>query len=104
MKREQEMMESRMVGPMQATFAKVLRPFPKEQPTDLALQPGEVVAITSKLDPQTGTVGDWWFGRKKNGDTGWFPGVVVSELPANFASVSATTVSTSEPLPKLNEF
>jgi len=63
------------------TFARALYPFTPSSPTELALKENEIVAITAKLDPRTGTEvdprleveGEWWKGRTREGNEGWFP-------------------------------
>jgi peroxin-13 len=48
---------------------------------ELALKENDIVAITAKLDPRTGTEvdprleveGEWWRGRTREGKEGWFP-------------------------------
>ena len=67
--------------PAMLTFARALYPFTPSNPTELALKENEIVAITAKLDPRTGTEvdprleveGEWWKGRTREGKEGWFP-------------------------------
>ena len=67
--------------PALLTFARALYPFTPSSPAELALKENEIVAITAKLDPRTGTEvdprleveGEWWKGRTREGKEGWFP-------------------------------
>jgi peroxin-13 len=70
----------------QLTFARATHAFNPQSPSELALKPDEIVAITAKLHPQTnmevdprllgeeaGLEADWWKGRTRDGREGWFP-------------------------------
>ena len=67
--------------PAMLTFARALYPFTPSSPMELALKENDIVAITAKLDPRTGTEvdprleveGEWWRGRTREGKEGWFP-------------------------------
>jgi len=75
--------------PNMLTFARALYPFTPSSPMELALKENEIVAITAKLDPRTGTEvdprleveGEWWKGRTREGKEGWFPKKWVEVLP-----------------------
>ncbi|KAL4078115.1 Peroxin 13, N-terminal region-domain-containing protein [Scleroderma yunnanense] len=69
------------IDPSTLPFARALYPFTPSAPSELALKENEIVAVTSKLDPRTGTEvdprldieTDWWRGRTRDGREGWFP-------------------------------
>ena len=70
------------LDPSALTFARAVYPFTPSNPSELALKENEIVAIMSKLDPQTGAEvdprlevegGEWWRGRTREGREGWFP-------------------------------
>lgn len=69
------------IDPATLPFARALYPFTPSSPSELALKENEIVAVTSKLDPRTGTEvdprldieTDWWRGRTRDGREGWFP-------------------------------
>lgn len=69
------------VDPSSLPFARALYPFVPTAPSELALKENEIVAVTGKLDPQTGMEADprldidtdWWRGRTRDGREGWFP-------------------------------
>ncbi|KAI8826792.1 Peroxin 13, N-terminal region-domain-containing protein, partial [Fimicolochytrium jonesii] len=54
-------------------FGRVLYDFNAENPGELSLPKGEIVAILSKIDPATGQPGLWWRGRLQAGQMGMFP-------------------------------
>jgi peroxin-13 len=77
------------LAPSDLTFARAIHAFDPQSPSELALQPDTLVAITGRLDPRTGAevdprvplVGEdgkeieveWWKGRTRDGREGWFP-------------------------------
>ncbi|KAL0578090.1 Peroxisomal membrane protein PAS20 [Marasmius crinis-equi] len=70
------------LDPSQLTFARALYPFTASNPSELSLKENEIVAISGKLDPQTGGEVDpraevqaeeWWKGRTRDGREGWIP-------------------------------
>ncbi|KAJ3340843.1 Peroxisomal membrane protein PAS20 [Gonapodya sp. JEL0774] len=62
----------------QVTFARALYPFQSTAPAELALQPGEIVAVMAR---GSGEQEGWWRGRMRDGRQGWFPANYVEELP-----------------------
>jgi len=61
------------IDPSKLQFARAVHPFATQDPVELALAPGEIVAILSTADPVTGVEGEWWHGRTREGKEGWFP-------------------------------
>ncbi|KAL2913060.1 Peroxisomal membrane protein PAS20 [Polyrhizophydium stewartii] len=71
-------------------FCRALYAFPASNPGDLALQPGDIVAVLSKVDPVTGQPSQWWRGRTQAGAIGIFPSnyveVLAKKTPASAAA------------------
>lgn len=63
-------------------FVRALYTFPATDPLELSLQPNDIVAVLTKLDPATGQESQWWKGRTRDGRTGWFPATYVESLEA----------------------
>ncbi|EPX70577.1 peroxin-13 [Schizosaccharomyces octosporus yFS286] len=62
-------------------FCKAEFDFASREPTvELALRKGDIIAILSKYD-STGAKSDWWYGRKRNGEKGWFPSNYCTLIP-----------------------
>lgn len=57
----------------QLQFGRAMYAFHTEDPVELRLEKGEVVAILQTADPVTGVEGEWWRGRVRSGREGWFP-------------------------------
>jgi len=67
--------------PSTLTFARAKYAFNAASPVELSLKENEIVAVMGKLDPATGMEvdprtevdTDWWKGRTREGNEGWFP-------------------------------
>ncbi|KAJ3258473.1 Peroxisomal membrane protein PAS20 [Boothiomyces macroporosus] len=62
-------------------FCKALYDFQSMEPTDLPFKKGDLIAILSKVDPQTNQPCDWWRGRSQEGRIGIFPKTYVAIIP-----------------------
>lgn len=65
--------QQQVIDPANLTFVRALYPFETKDPVELGLSKGELVAVLSTTDPATGTEGEWWRGRTRDGREGWFP-------------------------------
>jgi len=54
---------------------------PPQIPTDLSVKARDIVAVLSKLDPESGREGEWWRCRSRGGEVGWLPGVYLEGIP-----------------------
>ncbi|KAF8323964.1 hypothetical protein DL93DRAFT_2039008, partial [Clavulina sp. PMI_390] len=61
------------VDPSKLSFARATYAFQTNDPVELSLAKGEIVAVLSTQDPTTGAEGEWWQGRTRDGRQGWFP-------------------------------
>ncbi|KAJ1340106.1 hypothetical protein BSLG_005276 [Batrachochytrium salamandrivorans] len=62
-------------------FCRALYPFAGDSPGDLPLQPGDIIAVLTRVDPSTGQPTAWWRGRTQSGSVGIFPSTYVEILP-----------------------
>lgn len=75
--------------PSDLDFAKVKYEFRECQQGDLDLKQGDIVAILSRVDPQTGALSEWWQGRTQDGRTGICPSLTAGIFPGSFVEVIA---------------
>ena len=61
--------------------AKVIAPFPKDQPEDLELIEGDFIEILADIDEQ------WYKGRNQSGQEGIFPSNFVEKLEDQYQAV-----------------
>ncbi|KZT41758.1 hypothetical protein SISSUDRAFT_1016857 [Sistotremastrum suecicum HHB10207 ss-3] len=61
------------LDPNKLPFARAIYPFHTQDPVELNLEKGDVLAVLQTADPMTGVEGDWWRGRLRSGREGWFP-------------------------------
>lgn len=61
-------------------FARCLYDFQSQNPIELTIKKGDIIAIISKLDPN-GQPSQWWKGRLQQGNTGIFPSNYVELIP-----------------------
>ncbi|WBW74258.1 peroxin 13 [Schizosaccharomyces osmophilus] len=67
-------------------FCKAEFDFATREPTvELALRKGDIIAVLSKYDSNGATTG-WWYGRKRNGEKGWFPSNYCALIPMKGAT------------------
>jgi len=70
---QQQQQQQPIIDPSKLSFARALHAFATQDPVELALGKGEIVAVLSTQDPTTGAEGEWWRGRTRDGREGWFP-------------------------------
>ncbi|CAO3635850.1 unnamed protein product [Mucor fragilis] len=75
--------------PTKLDFAKALYSFQAESSNELTLRPNDLIAILSKEDA------DWWQGRLKNGDVGYFPANHVEIIEKNIEIPTKTPIAPS---------
>ena len=84
------------IHPSQLDFAKALFDFVPENPQELRLSKGQVVAILEKSD------NGWWKGRNQAGEIGYFPGnrveIIERRTPTPAASSSIPIQNSSNPI------
>ncbi|KAI8373675.1 Peroxin 13, N-terminal region-domain-containing protein [Blakeslea trispora] len=61
------------IDPSKLEFARATYDFTAESNMELNLKKGDIVAIISKVDPNTNAVSQWWRGRLRDGTMGMFP-------------------------------
>jgi len=76
------------IDPSKLSFARAVHAFATQDPVELALGKGEIVAVLSTLDPTTGAEGEWWRGRTRDGREGWFPRDFVEVIKPKEAAVA----------------
>jgi len=79
------------IDPSKLSFARAAHAFMTQDPVELALSKGEIVAVLSTLDPTTGAEGEWWRGRTRDGREGWFPRDFVEVIKPKEAVPQAPT-------------
>lgn len=84
-----------IVDPSQLSFARAVHAFAAKDHVELPLQQGDIVAILSTVsDANSGTEGEWWRGRTRDGREGWFPRAFVEVIkPAGPVQVVAPPAS-----------
>lgn len=68
------------IDPSKLTFVRALYPYETTDPLELSLKQNDIVAVLSKVDPQSGQESTWWRGRTRDGRIGWFPSTYVESL------------------------
>jgi peroxin-13 len=61
------------IDPSKLEFARAMYDFTPESQSELTLKKGDIIAIISKLDPNTNQMSQWWRGRLRDGTMGMFP-------------------------------
>ena len=61
------------IDPSKLPFAVARWEYNATNPMELSLKPGDIVAVISKVNPDTKEEGMWWTGRKRDGSMGYFP-------------------------------
>ncbi|WFC96658.1 tryptophan--tRNA ligase [Malassezia brasiliensis] len=61
------------IDPSKLPFAVARWEYKATNPMELTLSPGDIVAVISKVNPDTKEEGMWWTGRKRDGSMGYFP-------------------------------
>lgn len=84
------------IDPSKLSFARATYSFPSNDPVELSLEKGEIVAILSTQDPMTGAEGEWWRGRTREGREGWFPKAYVEVVKRKEADQAITTPASIE--------
>jgi len=77
-------------------FARCLYDFQAQNPMELDIKKGDIIAIISKLDP-SGQPSQWWKGRLQHGPTGIFPSNYVELIPTK-QEKKETPETPSEPI------
>lgn len=74
------------------SFAKASHAFRSKQPQELSFEPGEIIAVIERDDRGRG---EWWFGRKRDGQTGWMPANHLTPIqqPDSSSSLPPNTVA-----------
>ncbi|CAO1619918.1 unnamed protein product [Sympodiomycopsis kandeliae] len=86
------------IDPSKLSFVRALYKYDSSDPLELSLKQNDIVAILSKVDPQTGAESTWWRGRTRDGRIGWFPSTYVESLETakeRAARTAATASSTN---------
>lgn len=68
------------IDPSKLSFVRAIYRYDSSDPLELSLKQNDIVAILSKVDPQTGAESSWWRGRTRDGRIGWFPSTYVESL------------------------
>ena len=96
---EQPAADQGPIDPSKLSFAQAIYPFTTQDPVELGLAKGEIVAILSTADPVTGAEGEWWRGRTRDGRQGWFPRDFVEIIKQKEASSLPAPQPTPAPAP-----
>ena len=76
----QQQQSDAAIDPSKLSFVRAIYRYDSSDPLELSLKQNDIVAILSKVDPQTGAESSWWRGRTRDGRIGWFPSTYVESL------------------------
>ncbi|KAI8368845.1 Peroxin 13, N-terminal region-domain-containing protein [Choanephora cucurbitarum] len=91
------------IDPSKLEFARATYDFAAESPMELNLKKGDIVAIISKVDPNTNAVSQWWRGRLRDGTMGLFPAnyvEIIQKAGSSPDSAPLTPELKEQPIPK----
>lgn len=78
------------IDPSKLPFAVARWEYKATNPMELSLNPGDIVAVISKVNPDTKEEGMWWTGRKRDGSMGYFPSPYVEVVDMNSRPSAST--------------
>lgn len=81
------------IDPSKLTFVRALYAYDTPDPLELNLKQNDIVAVLSKVDPQSGLESTWWRGRTRDGRIGWFPSTYVESLETAKQKAAAKTAA-----------
>ena len=91
------------IDPSKLEFARATYDFTAESPMELNLKKGDIVAIISKVDPNTNAVSQRWRGRLRDGTMGLFPAnyvEIIQKAGSSPDSAPLTPELKEQPIPK----
>ncbi|KAI9318442.1 Peroxin 13, N-terminal region-domain-containing protein [Dichotomocladium elegans] len=102
MKLQQQQQNPMMMGkvdPAKLEFARATYDFTAENPNELTMKKGDIVAILSKNDAVTNQPSQWWRGRLRDGRMGMFPANYVEIVQKAPPSPVVSQSTTPQPTP-----
>jgi len=85
-----------VLDPKNITFVSATHSFTPSDPSELALEVNDIVAVLSP--PSERMSPGWWRGRKRDGKVGWFPTTHVAELPTQKKTIEPKVIDKSFPV------
>ncbi|EJD43262.1 hypothetical protein AURDEDRAFT_114805 [Auricularia subglabra TFB-10046 SS5] len=85
--------------PSQLAFARALHAFAARDTVELALQPGDIVAVLSAPQEMQQPGVEWWRGRTRDGREGWFPRAFVEVIRQPGQPAAPAQIEAPAPLP-----